>query len=139
MSSLDYMKNLHVVVGVPSTSMLHVRSALCLQALMNYMLVKNVGDYKTQAARLCNTRGSILPNLRVDIVRTALAAKSSHVLWLDSDQTYPKDTLHRLIARDVDVVAANVATKSIPASPTARRAPKALFIPFSERPSEGSH
>lgn len=123
MSALDRYKNLHVIVGVPSMQTLHTRSALCLQALMNYVLVAKVGDYKTQKARLSNARGSILANLRVDIVRSALEHKASHVLWLDSDQTYPKETLHRLIARDVDVVAANIATKRIPAQPTARRRP----------------
>jgi hypothetical protein len=122
--SLDRFKNLHVVVGVPSTGTIHTRSALCIQALMTHFMVARVGQYKSQCARLCNTRGSILANLRVDIVRAALEQDASHILWIDSDQTFPKDTLHRLIQREVDVVAANIATKSIPAKTTARRRPE---------------
>ena len=123
MSSLDKYKTLRVMVGMPSTTQMHVRTALCLQALLQYCLIARVGAFKEQVVKLCNVRGSILPNLRVDVVRTAKDWKATHVLWIDSDQTFPKDTLHRLIARDVDVVAANVATKQIPAKTTARRKP----------------
>lgn len=123
MSALDRFKNLHIVVGMPSTGTMHTRSALCLQALMTYFMVAKIGKYNSQVARLCNTRGSILANLRVDIVRAALEQGASHILWVDSDQTFPKETLHRLILREVDVVAANITTKQIPANTTARRKP----------------
>jgi len=122
-STLDRFKSLKVLVGVPSQNTMHARSALCLQAMMIYCMVQKVGDYRTQEVRLCNVRGSILANQRVDIVREALERKYSHLLFADSDQTYPKDMLHKLVLRDVDVVAANVAVKKIPSQPTARRVP----------------
>lgn len=124
MSSLDRFKSLDIMVGVPSTSSWNTRFALSLNGLMTYFMTHKIGDFKSQKLRLCNTRGSILPNLRVDIVRDALKHGCSHLLWVDSDQTFPQNTLERLILRDKDVVAANIATKQIPAQPTARRAPK---------------
>lgn len=121
MFALDKFRKLKVMVGVPSQMSSHARFFLCLQAMMNYCLMARIGEFKTQEIRLCNTRGSILPNLRLDIVKTALAERADFLLWLDSDQTFPKELLHMLMARRVDVVAANIATKTIPAGPTARR------------------
>lgn len=121
MYALDKFRKLKVMVGVPSQSQAHVRSLLCLQAMMNYCLMARIGEYKQQEVRLCNTRGSILPNLRVDVVKQAFAERADKILWIDADQTFPKELLHKLMARNVDVVAANIATKTIPAGPTARR------------------
>lgn len=123
MSSLDHLKNLKVLVGVPSMTMVHARFALCLNAMFNFIQQAKIGSYKSQKVALCNVRGSILANQRVDIVRMALKEGYQYILWIDSDQTFPKSTLHHLIIREVDVVAANIATKSVPASPTARRKP----------------
>jgi hypothetical protein len=47
------------------------------------------------------------------------------LLWVDSDQSFPRDTLHRLILREKDVIGANIATKTMPTLPTARRRPQA--------------
>ena len=56
----------------------------------------------------------------MNIVKEALAAQASHILFVDTDQTFPRDTLHRLLIRDKDVIACNIATKQIPANPTAK-------------------
>jgi hypothetical protein len=47
---------------------------------------------------------------------------ATHVLWLDTDMTFPPDTAARLLQHDVDVVAANYETRRPPVRPTARRA-----------------
>lgn len=46
---------------------------------------------------------------------------ATHVLWLDADMTFPPDIALRLLARDVDVVAANYVTRVPPSRPTAKR------------------
>lgn len=46
---------------------------------------------------------------------------ATHVLWLDTDMTFPPDTALRLLQHDVDVVAANYETRRPPIRPTARR------------------
>jgi len=35
----------------------------------------------------------------------------SHILFIDSDMTFPQDMIQRLIDRDVDIVAANCARR----------------------------
>lgn len=46
---------------------------------------------------------------------------ATHILWLDADMTFPPDAALRLLAHDVDVVAANYVTRVPPSRPTARR------------------
>lgn len=46
---------------------------------------------------------------------------ATHILWLDADMVLPPDTALRLLAHDVDVVAANYMTRVPPSRPTARR------------------
>lgn len=67
-----------------------------------------------------NKRGSILPQLREELVRNALKGDVTHVLFLDSDQTFPHDTLNRLLAWKLPFVACNVPIKRFPCVPTAR-------------------
>jgi len=66
-------------------------------------------------------RSSILPNARNFFMEEALRAKSDYLLFVDTDQTFPPDTLRQLLKWDVPVVAANIATREKPAFPTARK------------------
>ena len=52
---------------------------------------------------------------------------ATHVLWLDTDMTFPSDTALRLLQHDVDVVAANYDTRRAPQRPTARRAGQCVY------------
>jgi hypothetical protein len=68
-----------------------------------------------------NVKGSILPKQRLEILKAAKACEATHLLFVDSDQTFPPDLLHRMVARGKDIVACNIATKQIPANTTARK------------------
>jgi hypothetical protein len=70
--------------------------------------------------------------MRWKAVKLALRENFSHVLFIDVDQSFPKDLVHRWVAANVDVIAANVATKRVPSQPTARYAPKADSPPGGE-------
>ncbi|MBI1275378.1 hypothetical protein GC177_05335 [bacterium] len=72
--------------------------------------------------KLFNHHGSILPTQRTEMVREALASECTHVLFLDDDMGFPMETIIRLLAHDLPVVAANCATKCLPPLPTARYA-----------------
>ena len=58
--------------------------------------------------------GTLIVNQREQLVHMALAAGSSHVLWLDSDMMVPPDTLQRLLSHDLPVVAGNYVTRQYP-------------------------
>ena len=54
---------------------------------------------------------SCLPGNRMLLVRAALENGATHVLFLDSDMTLPKDALLRLLAHDKPVVGALCSTR----------------------------
>lgn len=70
--------------------------------------------------RLIFNQSSILPSGRHDLVKSAMEFGATHILWLDSDMRFPKDTLHRLLAHDKDIVAANYTTRRLPIVPVAQ-------------------
>jgi len=51
--------------------------------------------------------GTYLNNLRTILVDTAVAAKASHILFIDSDMRFPKDSLERLLKHKKEIVGAN--------------------------------
>ena len=90
---------------------------------MSFMLVSlsyPVREFK-HTWSLQNTRGSILPQLRQNLVDHALENGATHLLMIDSDQTFPHNLAIDWLKEDRPVIAANVATKTMPSWPTARK------------------
>lgn len=115
------MLKLKVIVGVPSGQTWNAKFGVCLVNLVSYFANNRVPGYDAQALQVVNTRSSILSMNRMNIVKQAQALQADYILFLDTDHTFPKELLHRLLSHREQVVAANCVTKSIPASPTARR------------------
>lgn len=118
------MSMFHLGIGIPSTHLWEADFGMHLSCMIMKLMQVRVADYKDGTRiEVINKRGSILPNLRNEIVVDALDRKCTHLLWIDSDQTFPDDTVHRLAAHHCLVVGANVATKAAPpyCAPTARK------------------
>lgn len=58
--------------------------------------------------------GSVIPQLRTDIVNTALEKNCEWLLWLDSDMHFPSSTFERLMSHNKSVVAATYSTRYKP-------------------------
>jgi hypothetical protein len=84
-----------VAIGVPSGDMVHADFAMRLATLC-----LNPG------ARCCivNAKSSLVMIGRNQIVEASRLAKATHLLFLDSDLTFPHNTLARLLARGKDIV-----------------------------------
>ena len=82
-----------------------------------------IGEYKKQHVRTMVVTGSILPKSRLEVLKAAKAMEASYLVYIDSDQTFPRSLIHRLVKHKVDVVGANIAIKRIPSQPTARGEP----------------
>lgn len=76
-------------------------------------------DYRIELA-VQISEGSILPQLRHNLVRAAKKNKASHILFIDTDMTFNPYVLHELLDANLPIVAANCPTKRIPSVPTAR-------------------
>jgi hypothetical protein len=109
-----------LLVGVPSGASWSAQFGVDLVNLVSNFTSRRVADYSSQSVQVANVRSSVLPNNRLNLVKAAQAGGHTHLLFIDSDQTFPADLPHRLARHHKLVVAANCVTKQIPASPTAR-------------------
>jgi hypothetical protein len=113
-------KNLNIVVVVPSGITWFAEFATSLISMSGYFMTHKVPGWDTHKFRVTNVRGSILPTLRLNGLKAAKEVEATHLLFIDSDHTFPPDTLHQLLKWNKDCVAANCVTKTIPAMTTAR-------------------
>lgn len=116
------MKEIRLVIAVPSGQNWEAEFGMDLVFFTNYLASHGEVNEVPIQFRLHNKRGSILANMREDLIKQALAGGATHLLFIDSDQTFPPNIFHRLVAHKKKVVAVNVATKMLPPQPTARLA-----------------
>lgn len=116
---MNTSKELRLAIVVPSMQTWHADFGMALTMMACY-LSHQVPGYTSQVFTIHNTKGSILAQLRERAVALAIKNHATHLLFVDSDQTFPKDTAHRLLAHGKPVVACNVATRMLPSGPTAR-------------------
>jgi hypothetical protein len=112
--------HLKVVVGVPSGASWNAQFGVDLVNLVATFTQKPVPGYRSQELQVVNVRSSILSKNRLDLVKAARGLAATHLLFIDSDQTFPRNIVHQLARHGKLVVAANIATKQIPATTTAR-------------------
>lgn len=115
------METLRVLVVVPSGCYWVADFATSLISLVAKFAATPVPGYSSHELRVANIKGSILPRSRLRGLKAAKEAGVTHLLFVDSDHTFPPDMLHQLLRHGKDVVAANCVTKTIPSCPTARK------------------
>lgn len=112
--------HLRIAVAVPSGQLWHAQFGVDLINMVSSFPNLRTPGYRSQELRVINVRSSILSKNRLDAVKAAKAMHAHYILFLDTDHTFPKDLVQRLVAHGKLVVAANCVTKQIPANPTAR-------------------
>lgn len=113
-------KIFNLAVAIPSGALWHADFAMSLTMMMLALQKHQVPGYTDRGVRIINKRTSILPKSRHELINDALKEGCSHLLFVDTDQTFPAFLAHQLASHGKRVVGCNIATKSIPASPTAR-------------------
>lgn len=108
-----------VAVLVPSGEHWHAQFGMSLISALSYLFLHGGGT----GFVVRNKRGSILPQLREKLVEDTFrdVPGVTHFLFVDSDQTFPPETIVRLLEHDQPVVALNIPIKRLPSTPTARR------------------
>lgn len=112
----------HIRVGVciPSGQDWSADFGMCLVNLFAHVLTRPMKGVRQIHLTLFNERTSLLPKSRQGLLEKAIAMNCDYALFIDTDQTFPSNLLYRLLSWDKSCVGCNIATKSIPASPTAR-------------------
>lgn len=106
---------LKVMVAIPCGEMVHADFAYDLARMVGY----TTWVRPSLEVLLYHLKGTYLPRARATLVNEALTLGCSHILWLDSDMRFPKDTLLRLVGHGQAIVAANYPTRQPPFIPTA--------------------
>lgn len=115
------MKKFLLSIAVPSRQDWDANFGMSLIFLTNYLSAHPIPGVEEMGYVLNNKKGSILQGMRQKLVQQALDNDATHLLFIDSDQTFPRDLVHRLVAHRKHVVACNIATKKLPSNPTARQ------------------
>ena len=68
---------------------------------------------------LFQNQGTLIVNQRQELAQASLDAGASHILFIDADMRFPKDSIRRLLAWDADIVASNYSTRKLPLQPVA--------------------
>lgn len=80
--------------------MVHMHFAYSLAYILRYSSRKGID------CEIFNIRSSIIASSRNELVRLAKIAHASHILFLDSDMTFPENTLERLLKHKKDIIGA---------------------------------
>lgn len=113
--------NPSVFIGIPSGSDWKADFGMSLAGMVAAAAKPLRGGGYIERLQLWNTKGSILSRSRATIAKKALELECSHLLFVDSDMTFPNWTLHQLLSHNKAVVAANCVVKQLPSNPTARQ------------------
>ena len=112
-----------IQVSVPATDNIKTETVASLVDMMTYSTIKGIPAIFNYA------QGSQLDRMRNMLVEDALKAKhsASHVLFIDSDQVFPSDTLERLLSHKKDIVGSIITQRKPPFMPNCSLDGKHLY------------
>lgn len=107
-------ESLKILIGVPGSSW-EADFGISLLQMSGLTMATTPHQLAIQSSK-----GSLLPQLRSNIVKKGLEMNADWLLFLDTDQTFPPYLLTELLAAGKDIIGCNIATKKLPSNPTAR-------------------
>ena len=110
---------MHIGICIPARSHMEIGTAFDLANMSAYTAKHTKHDLS-----LFTSSGTLIFDQRNNLVKAALEAKCTHILWVDADMRFPKDTIIRLLANNKAIVGVNATTRVEPVKPTAKN----LFI-----------
>jgi hypothetical protein len=109
----------NLAILVPSGDQWDADFCLSLLQLERYLLYRPI--HAEFDFCIINERGSLIAMQRENMVKTALKNEEiTHILFLDSDMTFPPNLFHVLLAHDLPIVGCNYVKRTIPAMPNSR-------------------
>lgn len=106
-----------VQISIPCHAGVHPETLMSLMGMQAHIYAhpgKSIGGFAVKY-----WRDSMLPRGRFGLLTEAMKGGFSHILWIDSDMTFPKDTMNRLVEHDLPVVGANCVRRMEPYTWTA--------------------
>jgi hypothetical protein len=98
----------HVAVAIPCGTMVHADFAVSLGSMMH-----SLGEMPMS---IVLGKSSIVADARNMSLEYAQSHNADYILFIDSDMTFPRDALLRLLVRNVDIVGATYSRRTPPFS-----------------------
>jgi len=103
-----------VVICVPTNGNVHAKFTYCLVKAIQFTERQGI------PVQLDMDAGTVLSNQRQVLLTTAIDVHNAeHIMWLDSDMTFPEDVIVRLLEHKKRVVCATYSKRVPPFLPTA--------------------
>ncbi len=103
------MKKIKLAIAIPSTGTIKSQTVFCLCRMLK--------DFPHDYTVLFK-QGSVLHWMREELVQKALDTKCTHLLFLDSDMSFDKDAVVKLLKRKKAVVGAHYNKRKLPLEST---------------------
>ena len=113
------MKNLKLAIGICNTGSIKAQTAFCL--------VRMLKDFPHDYDVLFH-EGSMLHIMRERLVEKAIDRGCTHLLFLDSDMSFEKDAVLRLLKRKKEIIGANYNKRKLPLEGTVENPKKATGL-----------
>ena len=137
-ANLSHLTPVSIQISIPSTFQWFAKFAMDMIEMRDYTIARPLPGFHIDRVAIRNIVGSLLSDQRTWLLEGAIEKGFTHALFVDTDQTFPSNTLHRLLSWHKPIVACNVAVKQIPSFPTARKLVDDKPIPvFTFENSEG--
>jgi hypothetical protein len=114
-----------LAICLPQTEMVRNEYARSLAEMTGRVSSVDVG---LDDAFFVSGGGSLLPAVRQKLAERAIEnRRATHLLWIDSDHSFPADTAHRLLAHQRPIVGINATTRTLPLRCTAAKGVREVF------------
>lgn len=117
---MNAKNHLKVAICIPHTGTFTAEFGICLAQMCVYCASALFEENQTRDMIFIERKTSNLPRSRQECLEDAQLQECTHAIFIDTDQTFPMDTIHRLIRWKKPFVACNIPLKIIPSFPTAR-------------------
>lgn len=108
-----------VAICCPTGEEVKTAFAVSLVEMMQHTLMMQ--DGRLEACKLNCMATSMLPWSRHELTRVSLEQGATHLLWIDSDMSFPRDMLLRFLAHGQPIVGINAMARRPPYNCTAQR------------------
>ena len=137
MHRVDTKEPVKLALCIPSNGMWHADFGFCLASMCVQIACYPFENDQDRRVVVLEKRMSTLPRARQELLEDALLQGCTHAMFLDSDQAFPNDAAHRLMAHKKGLVACNIPLKTAPSFPTARaRGPTVFGVPILSTPDK---
>jgi hypothetical protein len=109
-----------IAICVPTRDLCNADFTHSYVKMVAHFCTHFVGKGQAETVQLMDM-GTLLPDMRNQLVKTALEFEATHILWLDNDMTFPEDMIERLYSHQKPIVGANYSHRKEPCKPVAAK------------------